>query len=29
MGVIDDHSRLCVIAKAFAQVRAPDVVSTF
>ena len=29
MSVIDDHSRLCVAAKAFAQVRAPDVVSTF
>src|SRR5262249_45256307 len=29
MSVIDDHSRLCVVAKAFAQVRAPDVVSTF
>jgi hypothetical protein len=24
MGVIDDHSRLCVVARAFAQVRAPD-----
>jgi transposase InsO family protein len=29
MGVIDDHSRLCVAAKAFAQVKAPDVVATF
>jgi transposase InsO family protein len=29
MSVIDDHSRLCVAARAFAQVRAPDVVSTF
>ena len=29
MGVIDDHSRLCVAAKAFAQVKAADVVSTF
>jgi len=29
MSVIDDHSRLCVAAKAFAQVRAPDVVTTF
>ena len=29
MSVIDDHSRLCVAAKAFAQVRAADVVSTF
>ena len=27
--MIDDHSRLCLAAKAFAQVRAPDVVSTF
>ena len=29
ISVIDDHSRLCVVAKAFAQVRAPDVASTF
>ncbi len=29
MGVIDDHSRLCVAARAFAQVNAADVVSTF
>src|SRR6516165_5360856 len=29
ISVIDDHSRLCVAAKAFAQVRAADVVSTF
>jgi transposase InsO family protein len=29
MGVIDDHSRLCVAAKAFAQVKAADVVATF
>jgi transposase InsO family protein len=29
MSVIDDHSRLCLAAKAFAQVRAPDVVATF
>jgi transposase InsO family protein len=29
MSVIDDHSRLCLVAKAFAQVRAPDVVATF
>jgi transposase InsO family protein len=29
VGVIDDHSRLCVAAKAFAQVRATDIVSTF
>ena len=29
MSVIDDHSRLCVAARAFTQVRAPDVVSTF
>jgi transposase InsO family protein len=29
MGVIDDHSRLCVAAKAFVQVKAADVVSTF
>jgi len=29
MGVIDDHSRLCVIARAFAQVKAADVVATF
>ena len=29
VGVIDDHSRLCVAAKAFAQVKAPDVVATF
>ena len=29
MGVIDDHSRLCLAATAFAQVRASDVVSTF
>jgi transposase InsO family protein len=29
MSVIDDHSRLCVAAKVFAQVRAPDVVTTF
>ena len=29
ISVIDDHSRLCMAAKAFAQVRAPDVVSTF
>ena len=29
VGVIDDHSRLCVAAKAFGQVRATDVVSTF
>jgi len=29
MGVIDDHSRLCVAAKAFAQVKVADVVTTF
>ena len=29
MSVIDDHSRLCVAAKAFAQLKAPDVVATF
>jgi transposase InsO family protein len=29
MSVIDDHSRLCVAAKAFTRVLAPDVVSTF
>jgi transposase InsO family protein len=29
MGVIDDHSRLCVAATAFAQVKAADVVATF
>jgi transposase InsO family protein len=29
VSVIDDHSRLCLAAKAFAQVRAPDIVSTF
>jgi transposase InsO family protein len=29
MGVIDDHSRLCVAAKAFVQVKVADVVSTF
>ena len=29
MSVIDDHSRLCVVAKAFVKVRAPDVVSAF
>jgi transposase InsO family protein len=29
IGVIDDHSRLCVTARAFAQVKAPDVVATF
>jgi transposase len=29
MSVIDDHSRLCVVARAFTRVRAPDVVSTF
>jgi transposase InsO family protein len=29
MSVIDDHSRLCVVAKAFLKVRAHEVVSTF
>ncbi len=29
MGVIDDHSRLCVAARAFAQVKVADVVATF
>jgi transposase InsO family protein len=29
MGVIDDHSRLCVAARAFEQVKVADVVATF
>jgi len=29
IGVIDDHSRLCVAAKAFLQVKAADIVATF
>ncbi len=29
IGVIDDHSRLCVAARAFAQVKVADVVATF
>jgi transposase InsO family protein len=29
VGVLDDHSRLCVAAKAFAQTTAGDIVSTF
>jgi transposase InsO family protein len=29
VGVIDDHSRLCVAAKAFVRVKVADVVSTF
>jgi hypothetical protein len=29
MSVIDDHSRLCVVAKAFLKVRPHEVVSTF
>jgi transposase len=29
MGVIDDHSRLCVAARAFAHLKAADVVATF
>jgi transposase InsO family protein len=29
VGVVDDHSRLCVAARVFAQTRAADVVATF